>query len=170
MPRSVCRSVLLRRRSGPGRRHAAGCGSPATPPAIDPPLQTLVYTVYYNELRTHLSLDEDSPNRRPIQRFSADFTINIAGCSSRQGYPSAIGLSSNLVDQKGRPPMRTLLAMAKLFGVCAACSKQPAATAPPSPATDSKPAASVTANPPAATVTNENVAPSPNKMPMWSPT
>ncbi len=27
------------------------------------------YTVYYNELRTHLSLDEDSPNRRPIQRL-----------------------------------------------------------------------------------------------------
>ncbi len=66
--------------------------------------------------------------------------------------------------------MRTLLAMAILFGVGAACSKQPAATAPPSPSTDSKPAASVTANPPAATVTNENVAPSPNKMPVWSPT
>jgi len=27
------------------------------------------YTIYYNELRTHLSLDEDSPNRRPIQRL-----------------------------------------------------------------------------------------------------
>jgi transposase InsO family protein len=27
------------------------------------------YTVYYNELRTHLSLDKDSPNRRPIQRL-----------------------------------------------------------------------------------------------------
>jgi transposase InsO family protein len=25
------------------------------------------YTVYYNQLRTHLSLDEDSPNLRPIQ-------------------------------------------------------------------------------------------------------
>jgi transposase InsO family protein len=25
------------------------------------------YTGYYNELRTHLSLDEDSPNHRPIQ-------------------------------------------------------------------------------------------------------
>jgi transposase InsO family protein len=51
------------------------------------------YTVYCNELRTHLSLDKDSPNRRPIQRLghltarllSADFIINIAGCSSRQG-------------------------------------------------------------------------------------
>jgi transposase InsO family protein len=27
------------------------------------------YTVYCNELRTHLSLDEGSPNRRPIQRL-----------------------------------------------------------------------------------------------------
>jgi transposase InsO family protein len=27
------------------------------------------YTGYYNELRTHLSLDKDSPGRRPIQRF-----------------------------------------------------------------------------------------------------
>ena len=27
------------------------------------------YAVYYNELRTHLSLGEDSPNRRPIQRL-----------------------------------------------------------------------------------------------------
>jgi transposase InsO family protein len=25
------------------------------------------YTEYYNELRTHLSLDKDSPNRRPVQ-------------------------------------------------------------------------------------------------------
>jgi transposase InsO family protein len=27
------------------------------------------YTGYYNELRTHLSLDKDSPSRRPIQRL-----------------------------------------------------------------------------------------------------
>ena len=27
------------------------------------------YTGYYNELRTHLSLDKDSPGHRPIQRF-----------------------------------------------------------------------------------------------------
>jgi transposase InsO family protein len=27
------------------------------------------YTGYYNELRTHLSLDKDSPGRRPIQRL-----------------------------------------------------------------------------------------------------
>jgi transposase InsO family protein len=27
------------------------------------------YAVYYDELRTHLSLGEDSPNRRPIQRL-----------------------------------------------------------------------------------------------------
>jgi len=27
------------------------------------------YTGYYNECRTHLSLDKDSPNRRPIQRL-----------------------------------------------------------------------------------------------------
>jgi transposase InsO family protein len=27
------------------------------------------YTEYYNELRTHLSLDKDSPIRRPIQRL-----------------------------------------------------------------------------------------------------
>ena len=26
------------------------------------------YTGYYNKLRTHLSLDKDSPNRRPVQR------------------------------------------------------------------------------------------------------
>ena len=66
--------------------------------------------------------------------------------------------------------MRTLFAMALLLGVCAACSKQPAATAAPPPATDSKPAASVTGNPPAATVTTDNVAPSPDKTPVWSPT
>lgn len=28
------------------------------------------YAAYYNELRAHLSLDKDSPNRRPIQRRS----------------------------------------------------------------------------------------------------
>jgi len=28
-----------------------------------------VYTGYYNECRTHLSLDKDSPDRRPIQRL-----------------------------------------------------------------------------------------------------
>jgi transposase InsO family protein len=27
------------------------------------------YTGYYNECRTHLSLDKDSPGRRPIQRL-----------------------------------------------------------------------------------------------------
>src|ERR1700716_1628124 len=27
------------------------------------------YTCYYNECRTHLSLDKDSPGRRPIQRL-----------------------------------------------------------------------------------------------------
>jgi len=27
------------------------------------------YTGYYNELRTHLSLDKDSPGHRPIQRI-----------------------------------------------------------------------------------------------------
>jgi hypothetical protein len=27
------------------------------------------YTDYYNELRTHLSLDKDSPGHRPIQRL-----------------------------------------------------------------------------------------------------
>jgi transposase InsO family protein len=27
------------------------------------------YTGYYNELRTHLSLEKDSPSHRPIQRF-----------------------------------------------------------------------------------------------------
>jgi transposase InsO family protein len=26
------------------------------------------YTGYYNKLRTHLSLDKDAPNRRPVQR------------------------------------------------------------------------------------------------------
>ena len=49
------------------------------------------YTGYYNELRTHLSLEKDSPDHRPIQRLgqvvtrpsSADFTMNIAGCSFR---------------------------------------------------------------------------------------
>jgi hypothetical protein len=27
------------------------------------------YAGYYNEHRTHLSLDKDSPNRRPVQRL-----------------------------------------------------------------------------------------------------
>jgi hypothetical protein len=50
------------------------------------------YIGYYNEHRTHLSLDKDAPNRRPIRgtarsqrgRSSADFIINTAGCSFRQ--------------------------------------------------------------------------------------
>jgi transposase InsO family protein len=29
------------------------------------------YTAYYNEFRTHLSLEKDSPNRRPIQHVTA---------------------------------------------------------------------------------------------------
>jgi hypothetical protein len=28
----------------------------------------VAYTVYYNELRTHLFLDKDSPDHRPVQR------------------------------------------------------------------------------------------------------
>jgi hypothetical protein len=53
------------------------------------------YTGYYNELRTHLSLDKDSPWRRvinglvksPVAQSWADFTINTAGHSFRQGRP-----------------------------------------------------------------------------------
>jgi hypothetical protein len=29
----------------------------------------VAYTGYYNEFRTHLSLDKDSPGCRPVQRF-----------------------------------------------------------------------------------------------------
>ena len=47
------------------------------------------YAGYYNELRTHLSLDKDSPGHRrsngsarsPLGRFLAGFIMNIAGCS-----------------------------------------------------------------------------------------
>ena len=48
------------------------------------------YTAYYNEFRTHLSLDKDAPIQRPIQqfgstssagRFSAGCITSIAGCS-----------------------------------------------------------------------------------------
>jgi transposase InsO family protein len=53
------------------------------------------YSGYYNELRPHLSLERDSPaiGRSNSSaslapgRFSADFIMNIAGCSSRQGQP-----------------------------------------------------------------------------------
>ena len=49
------------------------------------------YTGYYNEFRTHLSLDKDAPSHRPIDgsassllsRSSADFIISIAGFSSQ---------------------------------------------------------------------------------------
>jgi transposase InsO family protein len=37
------------------------------------------YTGYYNELRTHLSLDKDSPGRRPIQRYGQLATRSILG-------------------------------------------------------------------------------------------
>ena len=47
------------------------------------------YTGYYNECRTHLSLDKDSPDHRPIpgsaslllSRSLADFIISIVGSS-----------------------------------------------------------------------------------------
>ena len=37
------------------------------------------YTGYYNELRTHLSLEKDSPGHRPIQRFGPLATWPILG-------------------------------------------------------------------------------------------
>ena len=37
------------------------------------------YAAYYNELRTHLSLDKDSPNRRPVQRCGHLTAIQIFG-------------------------------------------------------------------------------------------
>jgi transposase InsO family protein len=37
------------------------------------------YACYYNELRTHLSLDKDSPTHRPIQRFGRLATRPILG-------------------------------------------------------------------------------------------
>lgn len=37
------------------------------------------YTGYYNELRTHLSLDKDSPDHRPVQRFGRLATQPILG-------------------------------------------------------------------------------------------
>ena len=37
------------------------------------------YAGYYNELRTHLSLDKDSPTHRPIQRFGQLATRPILG-------------------------------------------------------------------------------------------
>jgi transposase InsO family protein len=37
------------------------------------------YSVYYNELRTHLSLDKDSPGQRAIQRFGPIITLPILG-------------------------------------------------------------------------------------------
>jgi hypothetical protein len=63
------------------------------------------YAAYYNELRTHLALDKDSPDRRPIQRLgqlvasSAGCTINTAGRSIQQGQPpSNEALQACLVD------------------------------------------------------------------------
>jgi transposase InsO family protein len=37
------------------------------------------YAGYYNELRTHLSLDKHSPTHRPIQRFGQLATRSILG-------------------------------------------------------------------------------------------
>ena len=37
------------------------------------------YAGYYNELRTHLSLDKDSPAHRPIQRLGQLATRPIIG-------------------------------------------------------------------------------------------
>jgi transposase InsO family protein len=37
------------------------------------------YTGYYNELRTHLSLDKDSPGHRPIQRIGQVAALPILG-------------------------------------------------------------------------------------------
>ena len=37
------------------------------------------YAAYYNELRTHLSLNKDSPAGRPIQRFGEVTAIPILG-------------------------------------------------------------------------------------------
>jgi hypothetical protein len=65
--------------------------------------------------------------------------------------------------------MRTLLSMAILLGVCAACSKQPAATAAP-PANDPKAADSVPAKPTPAAVPNADATPNANTRPVYSPT
>jgi hypothetical protein len=54
------------------------------------------YTGYYNEFRTHLSLDKDSPAHRPTRRYGqiaarqilADFIINTAGYNFQQGHGS----------------------------------------------------------------------------------
>lgn len=37
------------------------------------------YACYYNECRTHLSLDKDSPGHRPTQRFDQLFAQPILG-------------------------------------------------------------------------------------------
>ena len=55
--------------------------------------------------------------------------------------------------------MRSLLAVALLLGVAAACSKQPAATAVPAPSADPKAAATIPAKPAATTAPNANDAP-----------
>jgi hypothetical protein len=67
------------------------------------------YTIYYNELRTHVSLDEDSPAHRPIQRLGHLTARPLLGglhhqycrCSSRQGQLAAfsrIGVSRTFGD------------------------------------------------------------------------
>jgi hypothetical protein len=38
-----------------------------------------VYAAYYNEVRTHLSLDKDAPNSRRPQRFGSIVAIPILG-------------------------------------------------------------------------------------------
>jgi hypothetical protein len=37
------------------------------------------YIGYYNDIRTHLSLDKDSPGHRPVQRFGPLATWPILG-------------------------------------------------------------------------------------------
>ncbi len=66
-----------------------------------------IYSVYYNETRTHLGLGKDAPQPRPIQRCelsspprsSPDYTIVIRGYNFREGQARQVdrsggGLSS----------------------------------------------------------------------------
>jgi hypothetical protein len=69
---------------------------------------------YYNETRTHLSLNKDSPLSRTVKRqgvffaaqSSADCFINMSGFDLRQAQPLHSGLSLRYTQLIARPDCR----------------------------------------------------------------
>ena len=77
------------------------------------------YAAYYNESRTHRSLNNDAPFHRAIERlgtitytrFSAAFTTNIAEPNFRYTHPARLAVRTSRMysRQAGRTPIFTLI-------------------------------------------------------------